>query len=95
MQPDYSEPTTTSQPNPIDLTDVKAALLMAVDLGYELVKEVAQKPLEAGEEVAKKACEQGKKAVDKGVVAAKEHPLAALLIAFGLGFLVVKFLKRK
>lgn len=90
-----SNETTTNQANPIDLSDVKAALLMAVDLGYEVIKEVAQKPIEAGEDVAKKACEEGKKAVEKGVGVAKEHPLATLLIAFGLGFLVVKLLKRK
>ena len=86
---------TTTQANPIDLSDVKAALLMAVDLGYEVIKEVAQKPVECGGEVAKKVCDEGKKVVDKGVGAAKEHPIAALLIAFGLGFLVVKLLKRK
>lgn len=86
---------TTTQANPIDLSDVKAALLMAVDLGYEVIKEVAQKPIECGGEVAKKACDEGKKVVEKGVGAAKEHPLATLLIAFGLGFLVVKLLKRK
>ncbi|AGA68365.1 hypothetical protein Desdi_0841 [Desulfitobacterium dichloroeliminans LMG P-21439] len=90
-----NEPTTSAQANPIDLSDVKAALLMAVDLGFEVVKEVVQKPVETGEEVAKKACEEGKKVVEKGVGAAKEHPLATLLIAFGLGFLVVKLLKRK
>ncbi|AFL99400.1 hypothetical protein Desde_0965 [Desulfitobacterium dehalogenans ATCC 51507] len=90
-----SNETTTTQANPIDLSDVKAALLMAVDLGYEVIKEVAQKPIEAGEDVAKKACEEGKKVVEKGAGVAKEHPLATLLIAFGLGFLVVKLLKRK
>jgi len=93
MHHNYGE--TSAHGNSLDLSDVKAALLMAVDLGFEALKEVAQKPIEAGEEVAMKACDEGKKVVEKGVGVAKEHPIATLLVAFGLGFLVVKLLKRK
>jgi len=78
----------------IDLAGLKETLFQAVDLGCEVIKELSEKPLEVGGEVAKKACENGKKVVDKGLVAAKEHPLATILIAFGLGFLVAKILKR-
>lgn len=93
MQDYYSENTTNSKT--IDLDQLKDAALLAIDLGYEFIKDVAQKPLAKGEEVLEKVGEKGKECVDKGVETAKQHPLMTLLAAFGLGFLVVKLLKRK
>lgn len=102
MQSYYRESDSNSQGKSFDLAELKAALLLTLDLGYEFVKEISQKPLAMGEEVVEKAgekgkdvLEKGKDVVDKGVDTAKKHPIATLLAAFGLGFLVVKLLKRK
>lgn len=102
MQSYYSESDTCSQGKCFDLSELKAAVLLTLDLGYEFVKELSQKPVEMGEEVIRNAgdkgkavVEKGKEVVDKGVETAKEHPFVTLLAAFGLGFLVVKLLKRK
>ncbi|AHF07051.1 hypothetical protein [Desulfitobacterium metallireducens] len=102
MQDYYYDNDTTTKSKAIDLDLVKDvallvkdAALIVIDLGYEFTKEVAQKPLAKGEEAIEKIGEKGKEAVDKGVETAKQHPLMTLLAAFGLGFLVVKLLKRK
>lgn len=93
MQDYYTENSTNSKT--IDLDQLKDAAILAIDLGYEFIKDVAQKPLAKGEEVLDKVGEKGKECVDKGVETANQHPLMTLLAAFGLGFLVVKLLKRK
>lgn len=95
MQDYYNENDTTIKNNTINLDQLKDAALLAIDFGYELLKDAAQKPIEKGEEAIEKIGEKGKDALDKGVETAKQHPFMTLLAAFGLGFLVVKLLKRK
>ncbi|MGE4272537.1 MAG: hypothetical protein AB7E31_06655 [Desulfitobacterium sp.] len=95
MESQLNESNVGNQVNSLNLSELKAALLLVVEQGFEMLKEVSQKPLEVGGEVTQKACEQGEKVINKGVEAAKEHPTEALLIAFGLGFLAAKIFRRK
>jgi ElaB/YqjD/DUF883 family membrane-anchored ribosome-binding protein len=78
-----------------DFSEVKAFLEVTLDQGSKLLKDLSQKPFESGDVLFKKAEDYSKKAVDKSTDAIKQHPLITLLVAFGLGFLVVKLLKRK
>ncbi|MEA4900019.1 hypothetical protein [Desulfitobacterium sp.] len=95
MQEYYTENNTAATDKTVVLDQLKDAALLALDFGYEFLKEAVQKPLEKGEEAIEKVGEKGKDAVDKGVETAKQHPVMTLLAAFGLGFIVVKLLKRK
>lgn len=79
----------------IDLSELKEALQTLVDQGCVLLRKISKQPLDMGEKALLKAAENSKGVVDKCMASAKEHPIEALLIAFGLGFLVVRFLKGK
>ncbi len=86
---------TENQGTSWDLSEVKAFLEVTLEQGSKLLKELSQKPIEGGEVLLKKAEDYSKKAVDKSTDAVRQHPVITLLVAFGLGFLVVKLLKRK
>ncbi|UWG98800.1 hypothetical protein LPY66_08435 [Dehalobacter sp. DCM] len=79
----------------LDLSGLKAALGLIIEQGCEVLREVSQKPLEKGTEIVQKVSENGKIIVDKGVETVKKNPVASLLVALGLGFLVVLIFKKK
>lgn len=76
-----------------ELNGLKDILLKTIDSTSELIKQNAPKVIGLIDETAKNL--SNTEILKKEVVSVKKNPIAALLAAFGLGFFITMWMKRK
>ena len=72
------------------LDSLKASVRNLVDAGGERASQLKSKAIDVKDQVV----DRGGVALDRAGALIKEHPIAAIGIAFGVGYIIVRMLKR-
>jgi ElaB/YqjD/DUF883 family membrane-anchored ribosome-binding protein len=84
---------TTNESNPLEthrLDDIKDSIKGLVDRGHDKVNAIKDKAVD----VQHRARERGSAAIDRTTTLIKDHPIAAVGIAFGVGYLIMRLVRR-